>query len=308
VLRRVGVVLLAGWLCLTLVSFSYNLATDHVPGRPAGLTFVRAGDITTRYRAWGTAGSPIVLVPGAFETADTFATLGADLGRDHRVFALDLTGTGYSQSRAPFTASHLAAQLLDFLTAMRLTGVDAPLLLGHSSGAAVVGLAAVERPGAVTAVMFLDGDAEPLPIPSIVRSLFIDPYRTTVFRLGLRSDWVVRQIYSSQCGPLCPRLNSAGVQQWRRPLQQTGTASWLSWTLRHGIPALTGAQLDALRSMPIPKSVVFGSDDPQYSKATPAKVAARIGAPAPILVPGRHLTMISAPQQVAAAVRRLAAE
>ena len=307
-LRRVVVVVLAAWLCVTIVSVSYNLATNHVPARPAGLTFVRAGDITTRYRAWGTTGSPIVLVPGAFETADTFATLGAELGRDHRVFSLDLTGTGYSQSQAPFNASHLAAQLLDFMTAMGLTGADAPVLVGHSSGAAVVGLAAVDRPGAVRAVMFLDGDAGPLPIPSIARSLVINPYRTTLFRLGLRSDWVVRQIYGSQCGPLCPRLNAVGVQQWRRPLQQSGTASSLSWLLRHGIPALSGAQLDALRSMSIPKRVVFGSADPQYSKATPAKVAARIGAPDPILVPGRHLTMISAPQQVAAAIGQLAAQ
>jgi pimeloyl-ACP methyl ester carboxylesterase len=295
------------WGCVTAASVSYNVATNHVPARPAGLTFVRAADIDTRYRAWGTTGSAIVLVPGAFETADTFAALGADLGRDHRVFSLDLTGTGYSQPRPPFTTAHLAAQLLDFLTAMRLTGVDAPLLVGHSSGAAVVGLATVQRPDAVAAVMFLDGDAAPLPLPRILGSLFIDPYRTTLFRLGLRSDWVVRHVYNSQCGPACPPLSSAGVQLWRRPLQQSGTAAVLSSTLRRGIPSMTGAQLDALRALQIPKSVVFGAADPQYSAATPAKVAARIGAPAPTLVAGRHLTMISAPQQVAAAVRQLAA-
>jgi len=305
--RRLAFSVLVVWLLLTVASVSYNLATNHIPARPAGLTFVRAGDINTRYRTWGTAGSPIVLVPGAFETADTFAAVGANLGRDHRVFSLDLTGTGYSQARAPFTAGHLATQLLDFLTAMRLTGADAPLLVGHSSGAAVVGRAAVDRPGAVTAVMFLDGDAAPLPVPPVVGSLFIDPYRTTVFRLGLRSDWVVRQIYSSQCGPLCPRLNSAGVQLWRRPLQQSGTSQVLSSMVRHGIPTMTSAQLDTLRSLSIPKSVVFGSNDPQYNPTVPVKVAARIGAPAPILVPGRHLTMISSPEQVATAVRQLAA-
>jgi pimeloyl-ACP methyl ester carboxylesterase len=118
---------------------------------------------------------------------------------------------------------------------------------------------------------------------------------------------VVRRIYSSQCGPTCPRLDAAGVQLWRRPLQQPGTAKVLSFALRHGIPSMTGKQLDSLRSLPIPKSVVFGAGDPQYSKTTPAKVAARIGAPTPAIVPGRHLTMIASPQQVAAAVRQLAA-
>ncbi|MDQ1540374.1 MAG: hypothetical protein QOH29_1100 [Actinomycetota bacterium] len=299
--------MLAIWLCLTITSAGYNIATSHVPARPAGLTFVQAGDLQTRYRTWGTAGSPIILVPGAFETADTFDALGANLGLDHRVFSLDLTGTGYSQAKSPFNASHLATQVLDFMTAMRLTGADAPILVGHSSGAAVVGLAAVDRPSAVAAVMFLDGDAASLPIPSIAGWLFIDPYRTTLFRAGLRSDWVVRRIYSSQCGPTCPRLNAAGVQLWRQPLQQSGTAKVLSFTLRHGIPSMTGSQLDSLRSLPVPKSVVFGVGDPQYSKTTPAKVATRIGAPTPTIVPGRHLTMIASPQQVAAAVRQLAA-
>jgi len=305
--RHVALGAFAVWVSVTVASVSYNVATDHVPTPPAGLTFVRAGDINTRYRAWGTTGSPIVLVPGAFETADTFAALGTDLGRDHRVFSLDLTGTGYSQPRPPFTTAHLAAQLLDFLTAMRLTGADTPLLVGHSSGAAVVGLAAIQRPDGVAAVMFLDGDAAPLPIPTVIGSLFINPYRTTLFRLGLRSDWVVRSIYNSQCGPACPHLNSAGVQLWRLPLQQPGTAALLASTLRHGIPSMTRAQLDALRALPIPKGVVFGASDPQYSKTTPATVAARIGAPAPTLVPGRHLTMISAPERVATAVRQLAA-
>src|SRR5450631_1315039 len=104
---------------LTAASLLYNVVTSGPVGRPAGLTFVRAGHIQIRYRAWGTTGSPVVLVPGAFETADTFAALGANLGRDHLVYSLDLTGTGYSQPRSPFTAAHLAAQLLDFLTALR---------------------------------------------------------------------------------------------------------------------------------------------------------------------------------------------
>ena len=78
--RRVALWALAVWVGVTVASVSYNVATDHVPTPPAGLTFVRAGDINTRYRAWGTTGSPIVLVPGAFETADTFAALEANWG------------------------------------------------------------------------------------------------------------------------------------------------------------------------------------------------------------------------------------
>lgn len=299
--------LVVALVLLTVASLTYDALTSARASRPTGLTFVQTGDLQTRYREWGTTGSPVVLVPGVFETADTFAALATVLATDHRVYALDLTGTGYSQPKAPFTAAHFATQVLDFVQAMRLTGVAAPVLVGHSSGAAVAGLAAVDGGSRIAGVMFLDGDAEPLPGPSFLRRLVIDPYRTTLFRLGLRSDWVVRALYDTQCGPTCPRLTAAGVQVWRRPLQQPGAEGALWSVLRTGIPSMSGVQLDALRASALPKSVVFGADDPQYARSTPSAVAARIGGPLPTLVPGRHLTMISAPRQVAAAVRALCA-
>jgi pimeloyl-ACP methyl ester carboxylesterase len=303
--RRLVLWLAAAVVALTVASLLYNVATNGYASRPAGLAFVRTGNTETRYRAWGTTGRPVVLIPGAFETADTFTALGAQLGTDHRVFAIDLTGTGYSQARPPFTVAHDAAQVLAFIQAKGLTGPNAPIVVGHSSGAAVAGLAALDGGPRIAGVMFLDGDARPLAVPSFARYLVIGPYRTTLFRLGLSLDWLVRRIYDSQCGPLCRPLSAAGVEVWRRPLQQPGAEDALWSTLRTGIPSLTGAQLSRLRRSPVPKSVVFGADDPQYSQGTAAQVAARIGAPRPVIVPGRHLTMISSPRQVAAAIRAL---
>jgi pimeloyl-ACP methyl ester carboxylesterase len=286
----------------TVASFAYNLATGWA-SRPSGLRMLRAGGFDTRYRAWGTSGSPIVLVPGAFETADTFASLGAVLGTDHRVFAIDLTGTGYSQPSPPFSAAHLASQLVAFLTAEGLTGASAPVLVGHSSGAAVVGLAALHGPRVASGVVFLDGDATPLAPPSFAGTLLINPFRTTILRLGLSSSWLIRTIYSSQCGPACARLSPAGVESWRRPLQQPGFESAIAYTAKHGIPSMTGAELARLRTSPVAKRVVYGVGDPQLSRSAARRAAASIGAPPPVAVPGRHLTMISSPQQVAAALR-----
>lgn len=286
----------------TVASFAYNLATGWA-SRPSGLRMLRAGGFDTRYRAWGTSGSPIVLVPGAFETADTFASLGAVLGTDHRVFAIDLTGTGYSQPSPPFSAAHLASQLVAFLTAEGLTGANAPVLVGHSSGAAVVGLAALHGPRVASGVVFLDGDATPLAPPSFAGALLINPFRTTILRLGLSSSWLIRTIYSSQCGPACARLSPAGVESWRRPLQQPGFESAIAYTLKHGIPSMTGTELARLRSSPVAKRVVYGVGDPQLSRSAARRAAASIGAPPPVAVPGRHLTMISSPQQLAAALR-----
>ncbi len=303
VARRAVISVVAAGIALTAASFGYNLATDGLVPRPGGLHMVSEGGFDTRYRSWGTSGPPVVLVPGAFETADTFAALGAALGTDHRVFAIDLTGTGYSTVSPPFDAAHLAGQLLAFLAAMGLTGRNAPVLVGHSSGAAVVGMAAVRDHDAASGVVFLDGNATPLPVPSFAGWLVINPYRTTLLRLALSSGWLIRKIYSSQCGPACPQLTAAGVETWRRPLQQPGFAAVLAYTLRHGIPSMTTSEFRQLRAEAVPKRVLVGVDDPQLSLAAAARAAATIGAPPPRAVPGRHLTMISSPRQVAAAIR-----
>ena len=50
-----------------------------------------------------------------------------------------------------------------------------------------------------------------------------------------------------------------------------------------------------------------GEDDPQFGRGAAEETAARIGAPAPTFIPGRHLPMISSPAALADAVRTLAA-
>ena len=72
-----------------------------------------------------------------------------------------------------------------------------------------------------------------------------------------------------------------------------------------GIPSLTADETAMLRAAPVAKGVVVGADDPQLSRGTAGEVAVSIGAPPPTVVPGRHLTMISSPAQLADAIRAL---
>ena len=301
--RRVLAALVAFLVAATIASFSYNLATDGPPPRPAGLRFVDSGGFETRYRTWGTTGTPIVLIPGAFETADSFDALGPILAAEHyRVYAIDLTGTGYSAPSPPFSADHLADQVVAFLRAEHLTGPDAAILVGHSAGAADVGIAAVRAPDAVRGVIFLDGDAAPLGVPTFLGTLVINPFRTTLLRLSLSSDSLIRAIYDSQCGPACPRLTRQGINTWRWPLEQPGFSAEFAYVLSHGITSMTSAQFAALKAAPVPKLVVAGASDPQMSHADAVATARQIGAPGPVYVPGRHLTMIASPRQLAAVI------
>ncbi|WP_246508130.1 alpha/beta fold hydrolase [Actinocrinis puniceicyclus] len=303
--RQWAIALAIDLAALSAFSLVYNLATQGTVPPPPGLTYVRTGDINTRYIQWGTHGSPIVLVHGFIESADTWAPTARLLAADHRVYAIDLDGFGYTERVAPYTTAHLTTQLLDFVAALHLTR---PVLVGHSSGAAVVAAAALAAPDRVGAVMFLDGDGLPLSggghPPSIV-----NPYRTTLLRLVLRSDTAIRLIYSLTCGNQCPALTSAGVEQWRRPLQVPGAERAIPQVLGAGIPSLSTTQLGRLAALSrVPKAVVFGADDPEYDPGAAAGTAARIGAPAPTLIPSaRHLTPVSSPAAVTAAVEELAA-
>jgi pimeloyl-ACP methyl ester carboxylesterase len=296
-------------VAVTGASFGYNLATDGPAPTPAHLLFAKGGGWDTRYREWGARGTPVVLVPGAFETADTFAKLGPLLGKSHRVFAIDLSGTGYSAPNPPFSADHLAVQILAFLKAENLTGPNEPILVGHSAGAADIGIAALHGPKVAKGIVFLDGDATRLAVSSflgtIASTLFINPYRTSVLRLALSQDWLVRNIYNSQCGPACPRLDEAGVNIWRWPLEQPGFQAEITYSMRYGITVMNPAQFAALKAADVPKLVVIGTGDSEISHSDAALTAQRIGAPLPVYVPGRHLTMIASPHQVAEAIDSL---
>jgi pimeloyl-ACP methyl ester carboxylesterase len=309
VAKVAGIAIVALVAAVTVASFGYNLATGGPAPRPAHLLFAEGGGWDTRYLEWGTHGTPVILVPGALETADIFAKLGPVLANNHRVFAIDLSGTGYSAPNPPFSAGHLAAQILAFARTEKLTGANAPVLVGHSAGAADVGIAALQGPKVVKGVVFLDGDATTLSAPSflgaIASTLFINPYKTSVLRLALSQDWLIKNIYSSQCGPTCPHLNQAGVNTWRWPLEQPGFQTEITETMRFGITAMTPAQFAALKATSVPKLVVFGVGDAEMSHSDAALTARRIGAPPPVFVPGRHLTMIASPGQVAAAIDSL---
>ncbi|MCW2885401.1 MAG: hypothetical protein JWL58_2263 [Streptosporangiaceae bacterium] len=309
--RRAGLAVLAVILVVTLASVGYNALTSGRATPPEGMSYTRAGDVLTRYRTWGSTGSPVVLVHGAFESADTWSRLAPLLARDHRVYALDLTGFGYSDRRGPYTTGHLAQQLLGFLDAMHLGGPrDRPVLVAHSSGAAAAAEATLRAPDRIGGLMFLDADALSTGAGSRspVRFLLIPPYRISLLRVALRSDWVIRSVYSRQCGPSCPRLDRAGADQWRRPFQVPGAESGLWGLVGAGVPGVPPDRLARLREVAAPKAVVFGASDDVFDKDSPARTATRIGAPVPTLIPGaHHLTMISDPAAVATAVEALAA-
>jgi pimeloyl-ACP methyl ester carboxylesterase len=306
-LRRLALVAGVALLVVTAGCWGYNAATAARQATPPGLRFVQTGPVRTRYLEWAGTGRPVVLVHGFVESADTWEPTARQLAGRFHVYALDLTGFGYSERTGRYTMDDQVDQVLAFLTAV---DADGAVLVGHSSGAAIAAEATLRAPDRIGGLMFLDGDALATGpgAPSPVRRLLIDPYRTTLLRLAVRSDRLVRGVYGSQCGPSCPPLDAAGVRRWRRPLQVPGAESALWAMARQGVPGVSVPRLRQLTGSAVPRSVVFGAQDGVFDPSAAADTATRIGAPSPTLIAGgRHLTMISDPAAVAAAIETLAA-
>ena len=74
--RTTGKVLLVLVIAGTIFSFSYNIATADRAKPPKGLTYVRTGDIETRYRTWGPAGGTPIRVANSMAQAESSSVAG----------------------------------------------------------------------------------------------------------------------------------------------------------------------------------------------------------------------------------------
>ncbi len=305
-LRRVVAAVAAPVVAVTVVAAAYDATSEGtVPAPPLGAHGhrVRTGDIESSYQQWGRTGPPIVLVHGFLESAAVWDRVGPVLAGDgYRVYALDVRGFGYTERRGPYTLAGDTAQLSAFLTALHLgaAGGDAAVLVGHSSGAAIVGALARAQAADVRGVVFLDGDGTPYGVgPAWVHRLVVDPYATAAVRLLTRHPWAAERAYRGACGPDCPPFDAA---TWLRPFRVPGAERALEAILRQPLIGLTYTQE---RQIHVPSAVIHGSQDPEMDTASARSTAARLHTDVVVAIPGAaHLPMLSAPGTVAAEVDR----
>lgn len=306
---RVLLILLALVGTLTAASALYNHATatpSAMPPLDAHGHEVRTGDFSTHYEAWGTSGSAVVLVHGFAESDQVFDDLGPLLAATHhRVYALDVRGYGYTERRGPYNLASDTDQFADFLQVLHLRRADgsSTVLVGHSSGAAIVGNLALTRPADIAGIVFLDGDGTPYGAgPSWVHTLVRDPYATTLVRLVSRHPGLAARVYDQACGPRCPPFTGAVADAWTRPFRMQDATAAMRQILGQ---QLIGLEPDQLTRIRVPAAVIYGSDDPQTPTALARETATRLHAPAPIPIAGaRHLVMISSPHPLAQALLR----
>ncbi len=96
----------------------------------------------------GSGSTAVILVPGLGGSSGCYAALSAELGREFRVLALDLPGTGLSDP-IEFAGHPRAAWAQVIGEVADLLGLERPHLVGHSMGGLAAGAYAVARPDRV---------------------------------------------------------------------------------------------------------------------------------------------------------------
>ncbi len=146
----------AGALALVVALGSAGCLHHHqgpLPGEPADATFASVAQARVRFVDEG-QGPPVVLVHGFASSLETWDSVRADLGRDHRVLALDLKGFGWTDRPAgdysPLAQARLVFELMD------QRGIERAAVVGHSWGSSVVLAMALEQPQRVEKIALYD--------------------------------------------------------------------------------------------------------------------------------------------------------
>ena len=294
--RRLGLVLLELFAVLTIVSLVYNAATaDRVKPATALYAgpFVRVDGKAVAYRRWGTHGTPIILLGGFLVPSSVWDGVGKLLGRDHRVFALDLPPFGYTERKGPYTLRGWIEIVRAFETRF---GLQRPVLVGHSLGAAVVVAEALWHRADLKGIVLIDGDAiSARGAPSWLGKMLVGPWFTSLYRVATSSDWIFRRALAGAY-PHHPSFTREFLEEWERPFKLEGTLDAFRTMLQYGIQ---GFQLSQLRTVRVPALVLWGTQDTVDSVPSGRKSARALRAPFLPLTGAGHLSMLAAPNAIA---------
>ena len=294
--KKLGLVLLELFVVLTIVSLVYNAVTAHQVKPATALyagPFVHVDGKDVAYRRWGSRGTPIILLGGFIVPSSVWNGVGKLLGRDHRVFALDLPPFGYTERKGPYTLRGWIGIVRAFEAHF---GLHRPVLVGHSLGAAVVVADALWHRADPKGIVLLDGDAiSASGAPSWVSKVLVGPWFTSVYRVATSSDWIFRRGLAGAY-PHHPSFTREFLEDWERPFKVQGTLAAFRSMLQYGIQ---GFHLEQLRRVRVPALVLWGAQDTVDSVPAGRRTAQALRASFHLLAGAGHLSMLSAPETIA---------
>jgi len=294
-------------LVLGAIPASHAADVDPAPNRFAATIapaerFEVGGVLVERH---GSAGRPLVLIPGLASGSWVWQDTIRAFAPDHAVYVLTLPGFDARPPAgpAPFAAARAAVE--ELIASRRL---DQPVLVGHSLGGILALAVAEDKPAAVGGIVSIDG----LPVmpgtedlPPLQRTQFADRTRLQIGRQPpalfaqqqqtyMRTIGVLDMSRADALAQLTARSDPASVGAW--------SADVLTLDLRPGLKAIQA---------PVLTIVPYLDLDSSQQGLTPAAKADYYralmeGTPKLQVVtvaPARHFAMFDQPQAVTAAIK-----
>ncbi|MFF3594610.1 alpha/beta fold hydrolase [Kitasatospora indigofera] len=255
-------------------------------------------------------GEPVLLLHGFPQHWFAWRRVMPGLARDHRVFAIDLRGCGWSD--APGSGYDSAGLVADVLGVLDALGLERVRLVGHQSGGWLgfrLCLAAPERFSAFLAV----NSAHPWPTRRFGLPLYAWRYWYTAL---WEYPGVGRRVLRHWPGLTRAMLRywagrSAGVEEsavrefaqaCRAPHRARAGEQVLWQFVLHDIPALAGGRFREQR-LTVPTLLLLGDRDPVVRPQPLLGAREFAGSLTVRVVPGRHLLPEEHPELVAAVAR-----
>jgi pimeloyl-ACP methyl ester carboxylesterase len=243
----------------------------------------------------GTAGAPILLVPGYTGSKEDFAPLLGPLA-DAGFAAIAIDLPGQYESPGPAEPDWYTPRQLGAVVREIAAGTGAKVhLLGHSFGGLVARAAAIDEPGAFTSLVLMCSG--PAGIDGNRRAM-IEELEPVLAASGLAGVYAAALAISRA---------QAGYVEPPAPL-----AAFLERRFVAGVPAMLQGMGRSLRTEPdrvaelsatgVPTLVVHGADDDAWPPSVQADMARRLGA-GYVVVPGAaHSPGVENPPATAAAL------
>lgn len=245
---------------------------------PAAITTERDLALGISYLRAGDAGPALVMLHGWGAFKELWWMAMADLGRDHRCFALDFPGHGGSAIGRADTIAGLAEAVAAFCDARGLREIA---LFGHSMGGCVAAELALRRPELLRRLILVDAaiDAQQMP-----------PFAQTYLRPGV--GWPalrVSQMLGRAFRPIGARVPHEHGGGWLRPWARRASylATFEPEGLHRQLRSLFASQGgDRLAQIATPTLVISGQLDALVPAGLSRRLAARIPAARYAEIPG----------------------
>jgi pimeloyl-ACP methyl ester carboxylesterase len=255
------------------------------------------------------AGPPVVYVHGAKGSVyDLLLSMGDRLASQYTAVAFDRPGSGFS-GRSPRDDGSPQSQAAVLRAAAAELGLERPLLVGHSFGAAVALAWALDAPGDVTAVVTLCGYVLPLggPPPWVVALMRSPTTLRAVGRLG-RSKLGRPLVDSALRRAFFPGRPPADYARIAPALALDEARLISDGDVRKGAEAGLRALQQRYAHLDVPVLVVVGEQDRMVPPSTSENLHALLPRAEIVRLPtSGHMPQFTDPDAVLAAVDRAAA-